>query len=136
MFSPNVENVSQFFCALDKCQLPKNGHKKIHVEGAVKQLNWSIEKYQRIFRDFRKVQGKTNSWPNITSNTKKQKNSKGPGRESEPSPPLTPAVSPATKKGNNHHAEAKEKVHFKAAASSKVHFKVTAKITTAAAKTK
>ena len=40
---------------MDKSEVPKNGHKKAHVEGGVHKKRWTVEKFQRIYKDFRKT---------------------------------------------------------------------------------
>lgn len=47
--------VSKAFCEAEGLKLPQNGHKKVHVEGAMKRLGWSQEKFSKIYYGFRKI---------------------------------------------------------------------------------
>ena len=47
------KDMSIAFCVKAKCPCPKSGHKKCHVEGALNRLQWSFEKFLRVYNAFR-----------------------------------------------------------------------------------
>ena len=49
------KSVSALFCRVTEKTLPKSGFKKIHVDGALSRLKWSIEKFMTIYLDFRET---------------------------------------------------------------------------------
>ena len=49
------KSVSALFCKVTEKTLPKSGFKKIHVDGALSRLKWSIEKFMNIYLDFRET---------------------------------------------------------------------------------
>ena len=46
-------DLSKKFCEAAKISLPADGFKKVHVNGACKRLNWSVQFFQRVYHEFR-----------------------------------------------------------------------------------
>ena len=62
--------VSKAFCEAEGLKLPQNGHKKVHVEGAMKRLGWSQENFQKYTTVSGKfLQGKTANSCAFSENT-------------------------------------------------------------------
>ena len=47
--------VTKLYCEQLKINIPSNGHKKVHVDGAANRLGWTVQHFHSVFDDFRKL---------------------------------------------------------------------------------